>query len=200
MCFLSIFPLAGLLMIVLLILVKVWALRRQGVEVSAKGTKKKPAFLLVYMVFLLLFMIWLWGLAESALHLQQPVLPSFLTHRFTESMMLQATGAAFILLSVLLMLFTLLHFKSSLRFGLSKNNQGRLITKGIFSFTRNPFFLSINLFFIGQAMVFPAPLFIAMAFMALFSIHLFILKEEKFLHVQYPDEYPTYFRKVRRYL
>jgi protein-S-isoprenylcysteine O-methyltransferase Ste14 len=200
MCFLSIFPLAGLLIIALLIFIKVRALRKQGIKVSAKGTKKKPAFLLVYPVFLLLFMIWLWGLAESALHLQQPVLPSFLTKRIIESYILEATGAGFIFLSVILMLFTLLHFKSSLRFGLSKNNPGKLITTGIFSLTRNPFFLSIDLFFIGQAMVIPAPLFIAMAFMALLSIHLFILKEERFMHVQYPEEYPSYSRKVRRYL
>jgi len=199
MCFLSIFPLAGLLIIVLLILIKVLVLRKQWVQVSAKGTKKKPAFILVYIVFLLLFMIWLWGLAGSVFHLQQPVLPSFLTHRFTESVMLQATGAVFIAVSDLLMLFTLLHFKSSLRFGLSKNNQGKLITTGIFSISRNPFFLSIDLFFIGQAMVFPAPLFVAMALFAVLSIHFFILKEEKFLSSYYSKEYLDYTQKIRRY-
>jgi protein-S-isoprenylcysteine O-methyltransferase Ste14 len=199
MCFLSIFPLAGLLMIVLLIFIKVRVLRRQGIKVSAKGTKKKPAFLLVYILFLLLFMIWLVGLAESALHLQQPVLPSFLTKRTIESWILEAAGAGLIFLSVILMLFTLLHFKSSLRFGLSETNPGKLITTGIFSLTRNPFFLSINLFFIGQAMVFPALLFIVMALLALVSIHFFILKEEKFLSVYYRKKYDDYMHKVKRY-
>jgi protein-S-isoprenylcysteine O-methyltransferase Ste14 len=200
MCFLSIFPLAGLLIIILLIIIKVIALRKQGVKVSAEGTKKKPVFIFVYPVFLLLFLTWLWGLAESAFHIQQPVLPAVLTHKFISSFMPEAAGAAIILLSVIVLFFALLHFKTSLRFGLNENNRGKLITTGIFSFTRNPFFLSIDLFFIGQAMVLPAPLFIAMAFLALGSIHLYIVKEEKFLLVQYPDEYPNYSRKVRRYI
>lgn len=199
MCFLSIFPLAGMLIIVLLIIIKVIVLRKKGIEVSPKETGKKPASLLVYPVFLLLFLIWLCGLAESALHLKQPLLPAFMTQKLIVSFMLNTAGAAFILLSVLVMLFALLHFKSSLRFGMSKNNRGKLITTGIFSHTRNPFFLSIDLFFVGQAMVFPAPLFIAMAVLAAVSIHLFILKEEKFMQVHYHDEYPHYSQKVRRY-
>jgi protein-S-isoprenylcysteine O-methyltransferase Ste14 len=200
MCILSIFPLAGLLIIALLVFMKVRALKKKGVQVSVKGAKKKPVFLFIYPVFLVLIVIWMIELITVTFNLQLSVLPSLLTQEIIFLNMLRAAGAAFIVFSVGLMLITLLHFKSSLRFGMSKNNQGELITTGIFSRTRNPFFLSIDLFFIGQAMVFPAPLFIAMAGLAIISIHLFILKEEKFLQVHYPDDYPTYVRKVRRYL
>ncbi len=199
MCFLSIIPLAGLLIIFLLILIKVLVLRKKRIEVTAKESGNKRGYLLIYPIFLMLFLAWLWGLAEPVFQLKKPLLPAFLTQRLIEYFMLHAAGATFILLSVLVMLFALLHFKSSLRFGMSKNNQGKFITTGIFSCTRNPFFLSIDLFFIGQAIVFPAPLFITMAILALISIHLFILKEEKFLQVHYPDEYPIYASKVRRY-
>jgi protein-S-isoprenylcysteine O-methyltransferase Ste14 len=99
----------------------------------------------------------------------------------------------------MLMLITLVHFKTSLRFGMSSSNKGDLITTGIFSFSRNPFFLSLNLYFTGQAMVFPAIVFIGFALMAVAGIHFFILKEEKFLIIFYGESYTSYQKKVRRY-
>jgi protein-S-isoprenylcysteine O-methyltransferase Ste14 len=200
MSFLSIFPLTGLLIIAILILLKVLVLRKQGVKVSAKATHKQPTVFLVYPMFLLLFLLWLAALAELTFRWQLPLLPRFMTQKLVFSSFLSSSGAVIILFSVLLMLVAMVHFKSSLRFGMSRNNQGKLVTEGIFSRTRNPFFLSIDLFFIGQAMVFPVLLFISMALLAIISIHLFILREEKFLLDHFQDEYLRYTRKTRRYI
>lgn len=199
MCFLGIFPVTGFLAIVLLIILKVVALRRKGISVGARQSKKQIKSYMLYLVFLLLLLLWLAALVTQAFHLKQFLIPAFMTEKLITSTILKATGAGIVLLSVLLMFVTLLHFRQSLRFGMNNNNQGKLVTSGIFSLTRNPFFLSLDFYFVGQAMVFPGILFICMSILTILSIHFFILKEEKFLLRHYQNNYFDYARKVRRY-
>lgn len=200
MCFLSIFPLAGLLFIILLILGKVIILKRKRVTVKAARSNKPGASLYLYPVFLLILLLWMTALTELTFNLSPLLLPPFITKKLINLLALEITGAVFIFLSVILMLITLVHFKTSLRFGMNSNNQGKLITTGIFSISRNPFFLSLILFFIGQALVFPGILLIAMAGMAVAGIHLFIMREEKFMRMHYRNQYTDYMQKVRRYI
>ncbi len=200
MCFLSIFPLAGLLIIILLILGKVVILKRKRVTVKAAGSYKPGASLILYPVFLLILLLWMAALTELTFKLSPFLLPHLMTKKIINLPALEITGAVFIFLSVVLMLITLVHFKTSLRFGMNSKNQGKLITTGIFSFSRNPFFLSLNLFFIGQALVFPGILLIAMALMTVAGIHLFIKREEKFMRIHYGNQYNVYMHKVRRYI
>ncbi len=94
---------------------------------------------------------------------------------------------------------TLTHFNTSLRFGLDKNTRGKLITIGIFSISRNPFFLSLDIYFIGTAMVLPSIFFLVFAATTVVSIHFFILKEERFMADNYSEEYLKYRQKTRRY-
>jgi len=86
-----------------------------------------------------------------------------------------------------------------LRFGLNENNRGKLINTGIFSVSRNPFFFSIILCFVGTALIFMNWFFIGFAVLAIVSIHFFILKEEKFMRQHYGESYREYRKKVRRY-
>jgi protein-S-isoprenylcysteine O-methyltransferase Ste14 len=97
------------------------------------------------------------------------------------------------------MLFSLRTLKQSLRFGLNKSNLGKLVTSGIYAWSRNPFFLAINCLFVGISLVFPTPFFITISLLTLVSIHLFILKEERFMHKNYGEEYKNYAKTVRRY-
>lgn len=200
MRFLSIFPMAGLLIIVLLIGFKTVTLKRKGISSRAGKSKPTVTNLLLYLVFLLLLLVWLAALAGHTFNFHPSVETSLLTKKLLPLPVLNVIGAIIILLSVLLMSITLVHFKNSLRFGLNKNNQGKLITTGIFAFSRNPFFLSLDLYFIGQALIFPGILFITITIMAVIGIHLFILKEEKFLHMHYGNLYTAYIQKAGRYL
>jgi len=87
----------------------------------------------------------------------------------------------------------------SLRFGLDPNNLGELVTSGIFAFSRNPFFVSILFQFSGIALVYPTPYFVGIAVLSIIFIHIFILKEERFMLDNYGQEYKAYRKKVRRY-
>jgi protein-S-isoprenylcysteine O-methyltransferase Ste14 len=199
MTLLDIFPLVSFLVFVFLLTGRILYLRKQGIRLSP-GPGKKPWFLiLLYPVFGVLFLLWLAELVLLAFQLQALLLPEWVTGKLMHAPVLEIIGVAVIIIALLLLILTLLHFKWSLRFGLDDHNQGELITSGVFSHSRNPFFLSVNLYFTGLAFLHISLLFIIMAALTLGSIHFFILKEERFLHKYYGGEYRRYAEKVGRY-
>ena len=193
-------PLTGFLFILVFLIIRIGFLKRKGIVVSKGSEKsKKSSTLLLYPGFAIILLVWLFEIIQPVFQLSFSVLPEVLSRQLSESVLLKFTGVILILLSLVLWTITLLHFKNSLRFGLDENNQDELITTGIFSLTRNPFFLSLDLYFVGVALILPSLFFIGFAVLAIVSIHFFILKEERFLQKIYGDEYEKYEEKVRRY-
>lgn len=195
----EIFPLASFLILIILIYGRVVILNRKGIKVSAGKTKKSKFVRLLYPIFLLIILLWFFQLIKSVFHISFSVLPEILTNILVESVIRKISGVAIVSGSLILLLLTLLNFKNSLRFGMDETNKGELITTGIFSVSRNPFFLSLELYFLGIAILFPNLFFIGFAVLSLVSIHFFILKEEKYLRKMYGKEYDNYSQKVRRY-
>ena len=194
------FPLVGFLGILILIFWRVLFLKKAGIRVSSKSRKKNKVNLFLFPVFGIIFLTWLFEIAKPAFYCSFSFLPEFLTKCFFESIFLKVTGAVFIVISLILLLTTLIHFQTSLRFGLDENNQGKMVASGIFSFSRNPFFLSLDVYFFGIALIFPNLFFIGFAIFAFTGIHFFILKEEKFLRKVYGKEYDEYAEKAGRYI
>ncbi len=154
---------------------------------------------LLLLSFGITLVIWLFEIVKPVFQISFSVIPELFSKWLIQSNSLKISGAAFIIFSLILLSITMFHFKSSLRFGLDKNNAGRLITTGIFSFSRNPFFLSIELYFLGVLFILPNLFFLVFTILAILSIHIFILIEEKFLQKVYREEYQKYTEKVRRY-
>jgi protein-S-isoprenylcysteine O-methyltransferase Ste14 len=178
---------------------KIFLLQKRGVKVSS-GNENPPRFMFIlYPVFFLLLLFWVFELARPVFQIQFSFLSDQLTVLLTDYLFLDIAGALLIFISLIFMTLTLHHFKNSLRFGLNENNRGKLITTGIFSFSRNPFFLSIVIYFLGTALIFPNWFFIGFAVLAIVSIHFFILKEEKFMAKHFGENYLKYRQKVRRY-
>jgi len=196
----EIFPLVSFLILILMIYGRVVFLKRKGVTISSAGRKAVKTSLFIYLVFLVMMLLWLWEISKPVFQISFSVLPEIITQLLFHSDLIQITGVVIISISLIFMLITLLNFRNSLRFGLDKNNRGKLVTSGIFAISRNPFFLSLDLYFLGIAVLLPNLFFIGFAVLALVGIHFFILKEEKFMVKNYDEEYLEYCRKVPRYL
>lgn len=181
------------------ILIKTFVLKRKGIKTGSGKTRNKNA-VYIYFVFVILFLLFLLEICRPAFSINFYILPRIMVLPLIQTKILSFFGLFFILFSQVILLITLIHFKNSLRFGLESENQGELITKGIFSITRNPFFISVEIFFVGNMLVIPNPFFIVLTLAAITSIHWFVLKEEKFLLKTYGKKYNDYKRKVRRYL
>jgi protein-S-isoprenylcysteine O-methyltransferase Ste14 len=199
MNWLKIIPFLGFIFLTALISGKIFLLQKKGVKVSS-GNENPPRFMFIlYPVFFLILLSWVLELTKPVFHFQFTIFSDQFTAPLADYLFLDITGALVIFISLIFMALTLHHFKTSLRFGLNENNRGKLITSGIFSFSRNPFFLSIILYFLGTALVIPGWFFIGFAVLAIGSIHLFILKEEKFMEDHFGENYRNYRQKVRRY-
>jgi len=198
--FMSIFPFISFLFFSLILTGRIIYLQKKGIRISSNAGDKPWYLVLIYPVFVLLFLLWIAELVNLALHLTVSFLPDWFTQKLYGSTVLEITGMIMVIVALFLLVLTLFHFKQSLRFGLDNHNAGDLITTGVFSYTRNPFFLSVNLFFTGFALLHPSLFFIVMALLSLISIHFFILKEEKFLRKHYGEAYRNYSEKVGRYL
>ena len=193
------FPLASFLLFVIFIILKTIILKREGVPVSTSSKKSAFVKYILYPIFLLIIILFISELVKPAFKISYSVLPEFITQNLFNSISLKVTGVLLIVAALIFLLFTLHSFNKSLRFGMDSKNLGKLITIGVFSISRNPFFVSIILLFIGIALIYGSPFLIIFAVLTIVSIHFFILKEEKFLQKYYGDEYNNYSKSVRRY-
>ena len=197
---LDFFPFVSFLILITLISGRVVFLKRKGVNVSPDSGKKNRSEFFLYSAFLLILLLWLFELTKPVFQISVSVLPEVLTKPFIEPDLITFAGVLLTGFALVLLALTLLHFKNSLRFGMDEKTPGKLITSGIFAHSRNPFFLSLDLYFIGIAFLQPNLFFIGFAVLAFVGIHFFILKEEKFMTKVYREEYEKYRQKVRRYI
>lgn len=199
MKWLEIVPFAGFILLILLIAGRIIFLKKKGIAVSDSNKTSGWKTVLLYLLFLLILSVWIIELAQPLFYFTFSVLPETIKQPVFDSLFFDMTGTGIVLAALILMALSLAHFKNSLRFGLNEYNHGKLITRGIFSISRNPFFLSIILYFLGTALVFMNWFFIGFALLAAISIHFFILKEEKFMKQHYGESYRKYRQRVRRY-
>lgn len=192
-------PFISFILLVIFLIIKILWLKKQGIRPNRMKNNKYRSSLWLGVVFFLLLLTWLIELIQPAFQLNFSLLPKWLITNLFHTEFLQIIGAVLISFGLVIFVVTLVHFGSSLRFGLDKNNRGILVTTGIFSLSRNPFFLSIDIYFLGIALMLPSVFQITFTLAAIFGIHFFILKEERFLRENYGEEYREYQHKVRRY-
>jgi len=198
MDFIDYFPLTGFLLMLILITVRIYSLKQKQIQVISSSQKNRSSKVL-YPIFVFIFLLWLFELIRPAFQLSFSLLPTSVTTLLFNSSILKKIGIILIFGALILWMITLVHFKTSLRMGLDEDNCGKLITSGVFSFSRNPFFLSLDLYFLGVASMLSSVFNIVFSLAAIIGIHFFILKEERFLLENYGEEYLNYQQKTGRY-
>ena len=110
--------------------------------------------------------------------------------------------AGLIIATVGVMIFGLSVYtmRDNWRAGIPESDRTKMVSEGIYSISRNPAFCGFDLTYIGiLLMFFNIPLLVFTCF-AIFTLHLQILQEEKYLEKVFGIEYREYRRKVFRYL
>ena len=192
-------PFFSFLVFALLLAGRIFYLLKKKIQVRSKSTMMNRKTTTLYILFVLIFILWLCEIVKLAFHIPVSPVPEFLSKPLVEFSILKIAGSIVVILSMATLELTLLHFKESLRFGTSNTNQGKLVTDGIFSFSRNPFFVSVILWFAGIFFIYLTVFFLVFLVSSIISIHFFILKEEKFMKGYYGIEYAEYIKRVRRY-
>ena len=86
----------------------------------------------------------------------------------------------------------------SWRIGIDEKHKTELITKGIFSISRNPIFLGMILTVFGLFLIIPNAITFFLALATYFIIQIQIRLEEEFLEKQHGEIYKNYKKTVKR--
>ena len=120
--------------------------------------------------------------------------------RFT-SLAAQIVGGLLIVVGLLLLVLANGLFVRAGTDVIPFRNVSRLVTSGVYRYTRNPMYLGMFAVLLGCAVTVGAAA--ALAVPLLFAVIVearFIRPEEQMLHGLFPQEYPAYCQRVRRWL
>lgn len=110
------------------------------------------------------------------------------------------TGFLIAMLGNIVFLISILCMQDSWRAGIPEKDKTRLVTRGIYQYSRNPAFLGFNLQYIGVLFMYCNPLTVVCSGFAMSMLHLQILQEERYLAQEFGEDYLEYKSRVFRYL
>jgi protein-S-isoprenylcysteine O-methyltransferase Ste14 len=143
--------------------------------------------------------IWLIAVVARATHASLEAFPKVFDVQFIDSSIARAIGAVLVGFAMLLFALAFLSFGNSWRVGFDKETPGKLVTSGVFAFSRNPIYVSIDLWFIGIALINGTVFFLIFALVAAVALHWQMLREEKFCAELYGEPYQSYRAQTARY-
>ena len=109
-------------------------------------------------------------------------------------------GLILIHLSLLWISVAQYQMSNSWRIGIDENNKTELITKGLFSYSRNPIFLGMIISVTGIFFILPNAITFFLMLSTYIVIQIQIRLEEKFLEKQHGQEYLSYKQTTKRLL
>jgi protein-S-isoprenylcysteine O-methyltransferase Ste14 len=183
----------GVLTILLLpsmVLLRLAALRRNGVDAMHFAKIDKKDFLILPFVLFYFYLV-IGGAAALPL-------PS--RRQFFRSVAIEWIGVAFCTAGLALLLLSMLSFSKSFRVGIDADHPDQLVTTGVFRLTRNPIYVAFGLVLLGQFLLFSNWIMLLYLFAATWLFHRQVVREESFLRAYYGQEYLEYCKRVRRYI
>jgi protein-S-isoprenylcysteine O-methyltransferase Ste14 len=184
--------LAALTVVLLLgmVLARVAMLRRQGVRAMNFGKQDRTDFLIPPFAFFYFYLVFAGAFGWSTVSRQT----------FFASSAAAWLGVGVCLAGLLLLFWSLVSFGRSFRVGIDDETPDRLVTGGVFAWSRNPISVAFWSILLGQFLVFPNWLLLVYLAAATWLFQRQIRREEAYLATRYGAEYAEYCGRVRRYV
>lgn len=182
---------AALTIIVLIgmVLTRASVMKRMGIQAMNFGKTDKTDFFIPPVAFFFFYLVF-----ASAFKL-----PTVSRQEFFQSESISWIGVFFCLAGLLMFFFSLISFGNSFRVGIDTENPDKLVTTGVFSFSRNPIYVAFGFVLLGQFLIFSNWILLIYLGAAVWLFHRQVLREEDFLKVHYGGEFSEYCERVRRY-
>lgn len=174
--------------------------KRWGIQAITLGGGRPRSERLIEGGFLILGVVWIAEVVRHALGIEWSWWPHPLAKVIFQNAIADFTGRGLVIIALVMFVAALASFGRSWRIGIDHQHPGKLVTRGIFSLSRNPIFLSLDLLFLGFFLINPTPVMLLLFLAMAVGAHVQILNEERFLHGQYGASYEEYRRRTRRYL
>lgn len=169
--------------------VRVLVMRKEGIQAMKFGELDKKDFLIPPFALFYLYVV----LAAAFHH------PTVSKQEFFRSEFASWIGVLFCLAGLLLLFLSLVSFGKNFRVGIDPDHPDKLVTTGIFAFSRNPIYVAFWFVLFGEFLVFPNWILLVYLPTAGWLIHRQVLREEEFLKAHYGQSYSEYCHRVRRY-
>ncbi len=184
--------LAALAVVLLLgmVLVRAWLMRRQGINAFHFGSTDKTDFLIPPFALFYFYVVF-----AAAFHW-----PTVSRQEFFQSGTVSWVGVLLCLTGLILLFLSLVSFGKSFRVGIDRDHADELVTTGVFGLSRNPIYVAFWIFLLGQFLVFPNWILLVYLIAATWLFNRQVLREEEYMTNHYGQQYLDYCRRVRRYL
>jgi protein-S-isoprenylcysteine O-methyltransferase Ste14 len=173
-----------------MVLTRVFLLRRKGIQAMKFGNIDKSDFLIPPFAFFYFYLVF-----ANAFDL-----PPVSRQLFFQSEIMAWVGVFFCLAGLSMLLWSLVSFGQSFRVGIDTERPDKLITSGVFAFSRNPIYVAFAFILLGQFLIFPNWVLLVYMIAGIWLFHRQVRREEEFLQQHYGKEYLEYSKRVRRYL
>ena len=150
-------------------------------------------FVMKVLIALLFIAVFIYSFSDKAYQYLVPI--SYLMKE-----VFMTVGLILIHLSLLWISVAQYQMSNSWRIGIDENNKTELITKGLFSYSRNPIFLGMIISVTGIFFILPNAITFFLMLSTYIVIQIQIRLEEKFLEKQHGQEYLSYKQTTKRLL
>jgi protein-S-isoprenylcysteine O-methyltransferase Ste14 len=184
------FAVLTILLMMGMVLTRVAILKGKGVQAMNFGKTDKTDFLIPPFALFYFYMVF-----ANAFQFPSPS-----TQKFFQSELISWVGVLFCLAALSLLLWSLVSFGRSFRVGIDVDHPDKLITSGVFAYSRNPIYVAFALILLGQFLIFPNWILLLYIVAGTWLFHRQVLREEEYLKKHYGSEYLEYCDQVRRYI
>jgi protein-S-isoprenylcysteine O-methyltransferase Ste14 len=173
-----------------MVLTRVLMMRSRGTKAMNFGKMDKKDFLILPFALFYFYLVF-----AAAFNF-----PTVSSQEFFHSGIVSWVGVLFCIAGLLLILWSLVSFGQSFRVGIDTEHPDKLITSGLFAFSRNPIYVAFAFILLGQFLIFSNWILLVYMGAGVWLFHRQVLLEEKYLKKHYGKEYLEYCSHVRRYL
>jgi protein-S-isoprenylcysteine O-methyltransferase Ste14 len=166
----------------------------------ALGSGKRGFDRAIELAFVVGLAIWITELALYAFRSDFRIFRSPLDATLITSVPAKLVGVLLLSAGLAIFVWALASFGDSWRVGIDQRKPGELVTKGAFAFSRNPIFMSLDLYLVGTFLINGTMIFLLFTIIVVAGIHYQIRNEERFLTSHYGQAYWDYCARTERYL
>jgi protein-S-isoprenylcysteine O-methyltransferase Ste14 len=165
-------------------------MRRKGIRAFYFGELDKKDFLIPPLAIFYFYIVF-----AAAFNL-----PTVSRQKFFQSGIVSWVGVLFCIAGLSFLFLSLVSFGKSFRVGIDQDCPDKLVTTGVFAYTRNPIYLAFALVLLGQFLLFSNWILLVYMIAAIWLFHRQVSREEEYLKKHYGQQYSEYCGRVRRYL